>query len=73
MWPFRKRRLVPLDCGLNTALKLKDFDLYQELSHLSVGRFWPQWKRVHPEDFPQGGLTPVSAAAVTFLYRNVRR
>lgn len=73
MWPFRKKRLEPLDCGLNTALKIKNIDLYRELCHLPVSQFWPQWKRVHPEDFPMDGLTPLSAAAVTFLYRNVRK
>lgn len=59
-----KQKLVYPFKGLLDALKEKDADLYYELCHLTPDLFWQQWKRVHPEDFPLGAMSPASAASV---------
>lgn len=60
----RKPKIVYPFRALTNALRAKDADLYAELSHLPVGMFWRQWKRVHPEDFPQGGASLPHASSV---------
>ena len=65
MWPFKKRKPLVIPFGsFIAALKRKDRDLYEELKRLHPISFWQQWKRVHPEDFPQGGMTLVGPGAI---------
>lgn len=65
----RKPKVEPLFGSLLDALKAKNYDLFLELGHLPPHRFWRQWKRVYPEDFPQGGLSLASARSIVFPYR----
>ena len=74
MWPFRKReRTGPYTTlreavkglrSMTDALKQKDRPLYDKLCHLGPKEFWPEWKKVHPEDFPLGGASPATADSV---------
>jgi hypothetical protein len=58
-----ERYLMPFESLLN-ALKAKDAALFKQLGHLPVNKFWREWKKVHPEDFPQGGQSVASAASI---------
>ena len=63
--PFRRKRVVVrVFGGFIDALKAKDAELYAELCHLPTAVFWREWKKVHPEDFPLGGMSPASASSI---------
>jgi hypothetical protein len=64
MWPFRKKRIVPVFGGLIGALKAKDAALFEVLGHLPAHLFWREWKKTYPEDFPQGGQSVFGAASI---------
>lgn len=66
MWPFDRMpvKIEPLDGGLSGAMRAKDPELFDRVRHLPIPVAWRQWKETYPEDFPQGGLSPVSAAAI---------
>lgn len=59
-WPFKRREsrgmVYPFRPFIE-ALKDKDEELYGRLCHLPVGDFWREWKKVYPEDFPEGGAS----------------
>jgi hypothetical protein len=59
----RERYLGPFQSLLD-ALKAKDAALFKQLGHLPANKFWREWKKVHPEDFPQGGQSVASAASI---------
>jgi len=46
------------------ALRSKDLELFRKLAHLHPSAFWVEWKKVHPEDFPQGGASPADARSI---------
>jgi hypothetical protein len=46
------------------ALKIKDSDLYDKLRHVSPRIFWREWKKVYPEDFPQGADSPANPSSI---------
>jgi hypothetical protein len=50
--------------GLTDALRAKDADLFARLGNLSSSAFWVEWKKVYPEDFPQGGMSLAAASSV---------
>jgi hypothetical protein len=56
--------MFPGVSGLIAACKEKDADLYAKLERFPVGDFWREWKRVYPEDFPQGGESVASADCI---------
>lgn len=39
------------------ALREKDAELFAKLGMLRPSEFWQEWKKVYPEDFPNGGLS----------------
>lgn len=46
------------------ALQAKDAALYGRLCHLSPSLFWQEWKKVHPEDFPDGGNSAAHPSSI---------
>jgi len=50
--------------GLLAALNRKDEALFLRLSNLSPDEFWREWQKVYPEDFPEGGMSPVDATSI---------
>jgi hypothetical protein len=48
------------------ALQRKDAGLFDRLRLVPLNVFWREWKEVHPEDFPQGGMSPADASSIKF-------
>ena len=59
--------IAPLFGGFIAALKAKDAGLFARIGRLHPSAFWREWKKVHPEDFPQDGASAVSPASIVPL------